>query len=79
MREEIRALEEELEQLEREKAGLAGDLADPATYQRAGREVAELQRRYAETERILAERTERWLELHEQLEEATLAEGERDC
>jgi hypothetical protein len=74
MREEIGALEEQIEELEREKAGLAGDLADPATYQRAGRDVAELQRRYAETERTLAERTDRWLLLQEQLEEAAAVE-----
>ncbi|MEW6270981.1 MAG: ABC-F family ATP-binding cassette domain-containing protein [Thermodesulfobacteriota bacterium] len=76
IRDEIRTLEEEIEELEREKAGLAGDLADPATYQRAGRDVAELQRRYAEVERTLGERTERWLELQEQLEAAQVADGE---
>jgi len=71
IRDEIASLEQEIEDLEREKAGLGGDLADPATYQKAGRDVADLQRRYAETERSLAERTDRWVLLQEQLEEAS--------
>jgi len=74
LREEIATLEEQIEQLEREKAGLAGDLADPATYQQAGRDVADLQRRYAESERMLAERTDRWMHLQEQLEQASATE-----
>ena len=51
-----------------------GRQADPATYQRAGRDVAELQRRYAEVERTLAEQTDRWLLLQEQLEDASTAD-----
>ena len=76
MRDEIGTLEGQIEELEREKAGLAGDLTDPATYQRGGREVAELQRRYADTERVLAERTDRWLLLQEQLEGAAAEEAD---
>ena len=76
MREEIAELEGQIEELEREKAGLSGDLADPVTYQRGGREVAELQRRYVDTERLLAERTDRWLLLQEQLEEAVAEEAD---
>ncbi len=77
IREEIRALEARIEELEREKAGLAHDLADPATYQ-TGRDVGEIQRRYAELERSLAADTARWIELHEKLEEAEAEAAEAD-
>jgi len=76
IRDEIGALEERIEELEREKAGLAGDLADPATYQGSGSDVAELQRRYAAVDRTLGESTDRWLELQEQLEAAQAADGD---
>jgi ATP-binding cassette subfamily F protein 3 len=76
IREEIHALEGQIEELEREKAGLSGDLADPSTYQRGGREVAELQRRYTDVDRMLGERTDRWLSLHQQLEEAGADEAD---
>jgi len=68
LREEIATLEGAIEEFEREKAGLAGDLADPETYKRPGSEVADLQRRYAEVEKALAEHTDRWMEAQERLE-----------
>ena len=76
LRDEIRTLEEASEELEREKAGLAGDLADPETYKRPGPEVADLQRRYAEVEKTLAERTERWMEVQERLEQELAADAD---
>ena len=76
LREEIRTLEEAIEELEREKAGLAGDLADPETYKRPGPEVADLQRRYADVEKTLAERTERWMDVQERLEAELGAEAD---
>jgi ATP-binding cassette subfamily F protein 3 len=76
LRDEIQTLEQAIEELEREKAGLAGDLADPETYKRPGPEVADLQRRYAEVEKTLAERTDRWMEVQERLEEELAADAD---
>jgi ATP-binding cassette subfamily F protein 3 len=70
LREEIEAIELEIDQLEREKAGLEGDLADPATYREPTIDVGEMRRRHAETEHLLAQRMQRWVELQAALDEA---------
>ncbi|HUA52362.1 MAG TPA: ABC-F family ATP-binding cassette domain-containing protein [Candidatus Sulfotelmatobacter sp.] len=56
-----------------EKAALDRDLADPETYRNGGERLAALTRRHAHAARELAEAEARWLELAQQLEDATRA------
>jgi len=69
LRDEARRLEVEIEELEREKAGIEADLADPASYAaEAGIDPGALSRRHAEVARGLATTMERWLDVEASIE-----------
>ena len=74
LKREIAEIEDRIEELEREKAGLEADLADPATYERGDYDFAGARIRHGEAGRSLAAAYERWTELQGSLE----AELERD-
>jgi ABC transport system ATP-binding/permease protein len=60
---ELEALPGEIETLEAEQAAIAARLADPKLYQETPDEVAGLNRRHDEIERLLPEKYARWDEL----------------
>src|SRR5690606_10472245 len=70
LRQEAKAAERELERLTAERAALAAKLADGATYQRAGDEIATLLRRQADLEAAIEAAEHRWLAAAEALERA---------
>ncbi len=62
-RKELEVLPGRIEALESEKAGLEGELADPALYRAGGGRIAELQRRLHALEEELATAYARWEDL----------------
>ena len=69
---ELTRLDQELERLSAEKARLEAVLADPATYKDKNKALlTESLREQAQVTGRLAEIEERWLELHEQMEQIT--------
>ena len=70
LRQEAKAAERELERLTRERATLAAELADGATYARSGDEIAALLRREAELKAAIKAAEHRWLAAAEALERA---------
>ena len=76
LREEATRIENLVDELEREKSGLAAELADPDTYAGAsGGDLAARQRRWAEVERELGAALEGWEEVHARI---AAAEGEAE-
>ena len=76
LREEATRIENLVDELEREKSGLAAELADPDTYAGAsGCDLAARQRRWAEVERELGAALEGWEEVHARI---AAAEGEAE-
>jgi ATP-binding cassette, subfamily F, member 3 len=70
LRQAAKAAERELERLTAEQRRLAAKLADGATYQRPGDELAELLKREADLKAAVAAAEQRWLDAAEALEEA---------
>ncbi|MEK7819969.1 MAG: ABC transporter ATP-binding protein, partial [Pseudomonadota bacterium] len=70
LRESLRAAERRLEDLSKEKAALEAKLADPALYQTAPRDAAQLNIRLADVARATAEAEATWLAAAEALENA---------
>ncbi|MBU6283604.1 ATP-binding cassette domain-containing protein [bacterium] len=71
LREEASRLEDLVDALEREKAGLEAELADPATYAAAtGGDLAARNRRHAEVERELEAALARWEDVQGRIAEA---------
>ena len=74
LREEAARLEDLVDALEREKAGLEAELADPATYAAAtGGDLAARNRRHGEVDRELADALSRWEDVQGRI---ALAEAE---
>jgi ATP-binding cassette subfamily F protein 3 len=70
LRQQARAAERELERLSAERVALAARLADGATYERSGDEIAALIRREAELKAAIEAAEHRWLAAAEALERA---------
>jgi ATP-binding cassette subfamily F protein 3 len=70
LRQAAHAAERELQRLTEERAALAARLADGATYQRSGDEIAALLRREAELKAAIEAAEHRWLAAAEALEQA---------
>ena len=68
LRQQAKAAERELERLTAERAALAARLADGATYERAGDEIAALIKREAELKAAIEAAEHRWLAAEEALE-----------
>ena len=76
LREDASRLEDVVDALEREKAGLEAELADPATYASAtGGDLAARTRRHAEVERELEGALARWEEVQGRIAEAEAEAG----
>ena len=75
LRQEARAAERELERLTKARAALAARLADGATYERAGDEIAALIRREAELKAAIEAAEHRWLAAAEALERGHAEDG----
>jgi ATP-binding cassette subfamily F protein 3 len=75
LRQQARAAERELERLTKERAALAAKLADGATYERSGDEIAALIRREAELKAAIETAEHRWLAAAEALEQAYARSG----
>ena len=69
LRQQAKAAERELEHLTAERAALAARLADGATYERAGDEIAALIKREAELKAAIEAAEHRWLAAEAALEE----------
>ncbi len=70
LRRKAQQAEKLLEKLLADKAGLEGQLADPALYRGPAEAVTRLRRQLAETERAVADAEAAWLAAHEELEAA---------
>jgi ATP-binding cassette subfamily F protein 3 len=70
LRQQAKAAERELERLTAERAALAARLADGATYDRSGDDIAALLRREAELKAAIEAAEHRWLAAAEALERA---------
>jgi ATP-binding cassette subfamily F protein 3 len=70
LRQAAKAAERELERLTKDRAALATRLADGATYDRAGDEIAALIKRQAELQTAIEAAEQRWLAAEEALERA---------
>ena len=75
LRQAARAAERELERLTAERATLAAKLADGATYDRSGDEIAALLKREAEIKAAIEAAEQRWLAAEEALEQAHARSG----
>jgi ATP-binding cassette subfamily F protein 3 len=75
LRQAARATEHELERLTKTRAALAAQLADGATYDRAGDEIAALIKREAELKAAIEAAEHRWLAAAEALEQAHAQSG----
>jgi ATP-binding cassette, subfamily F, member 3 len=75
LRKEAKAAERELERLSEERAALAAKLADGATYERTGDQIAALLRREAELKAAIKAAEHRWLAAAEALERGHAEEG----
>ena len=75
LRQAAKAAERELERLTTERAALAAKLADGATYDRSGDEIAALIRHEAEIKAAIEAAEHRWLAAEEALEEAQACNG----
>jgi len=72
LRKKVQDAEKRLEKLGGDKAKIEAKLADPKLYSGPGEAVAKLQKDLAELDRAIANTESEWLELHEQLEAATV-------
>lgn len=70
IRQDIRNTEKMIERLQRKKAEIIEELAEPALYDGKNDDLIDLQRRHGEIERDLAEAEEEWLALQERMESA---------
>jgi ATP-binding cassette subfamily F protein 3 len=71
LRQAAKAAERELERLSEERSALAAKLADGATYDRSGDEIAALIKREAELQAAIEAAEHRWLAAEEALEDAS--------